>query len=183
MKIINLLPKSRQHELYFDRLFHRVVKVLWFSAASFFLVIGAQLLTKIYLQNQISSIVAESDLLRSQVNKSENEQIKKTIKVNNDFITDFKNLSTIPKWSKVVEAFAKLPPPEVGITSFIINFTNKAVTINGFAPTREDVIALYNNINADTKNFYGIDYPLENVAKPTNNNFHFMFFIKDELLQ
>jgi hypothetical protein len=92
-------------------------------------------------------------------------------------------LSANPKWSKVLESFAALPPEDVGITSMILDLKNKSVNISGFAPRREEVIEFYNNILADTENFYGVDYPLENVAKPTDNIFHFTFYIKDELLQ
>ena len=183
MKIINLLPKPRQEELYFEQMLSRLVMVLWLSLASFLLVFGVQLGTRIYLERELSKVSADSDALKSQVNKSGNEQLKKTIKGINDYITDFKKLSNTPKWSRVLEAFAALPPAEVGITSFNLDFKNKSVVIQGFAASREDVKQLYDNILADEKNFYGVDYYFENIARPKNNEFHFSFFIKDELLQ
>lgn len=183
MKLINLLPKSRQQELYFEQLFHKLTFVLWLTAFSFLLVLGAQLAVKIYLESQSRDIASQISLLKSQVNKSDNEQIKKSIKSINDYISDFKNLSVTPKWSKVLNAFAKLPPDSVGVTSFNVDLKTKSVNIQGFAPRREDVIQLYNNIASDNKEFYNIDYPLENVAKPLDNQFHFNFNIRDDLLK
>ena len=63
-----------------------------------------------------------------------------------------------------------------------IDPVKKSISINGFSPTRELVIELYNIIRNDTKDFKNINYPLENVALPKDNNFHFVFFIQDKLL-
>jgi translation elongation factor EF-4 len=71
----------------------------------------------------------------------------------------------------------------VGITSLAVDLKTKAVTITGFAPTREKVRDFYNNIYSDTKEFHGVDFPLENVAKPTDNLFHFTFYINDDLIK
>lgn len=182
MKIINLLPKIRQQELHYEALFGRLTVVLWLAFFSFLLVLGAQLAVRLFLQQQSASVAAEISSLKSQVSRGENDQLKKTIKQYNDYISDFKNLSSQPKWSKVLEAFAALPPQDVGITSMSIDLKNKAVTIQGFAPTREKVIEFYNNIKADSGEFFGVDYPLENVAKPTDNIFHFTFYVQDRLL-
>jgi Tfp pilus assembly protein PilN len=99
-------------------------------------------------------------------------------------MNDFKNLAeTTPAWSKVLLAFADQVPEGVQINSFSADLTTKKITISGFAPTREQVIQLYNNINDDKNRFKDINYPLENVSKPANINFHFTFYIKDELLK
>lgn len=183
MKLINLLPKTRQEELRYERVLQRFLKIFWFSLSSFIVVIGLQLGAKIYLQGQAVRVSAEIQNLKNQVSKSENEQIKKKITALNNYIADYKNLSTVPKWSKALLAFSALPPEEVAITSLNLDVKTKTVKILGFAPTREKVIEFYNSIKADEKEFTGVDYPLENVAKPTDNNFHFTFFIKDELIQ
>jgi cell division protein FtsL len=183
MKLINLLPKRRQQELRYERVFRGLLIVLWLSAASFILVIGVQLAAKIYLQAEVAKVAADIQNLKSQVSKSENEQLKKKITSINNYIADFKNLSTIPKWSKALIAFSALPPEEVGITAFNLDIKTKAVRIQGFAPTREVVDEFHDSILADTKEFTGVDYPLENVAKAKDNNLHFTFFVKDELVQ
>ena len=55
--------------------------------------------------------------------------------------------------------------------------------ISGYSPTRELVISLYNSILQDDQDFKNIDYPLENVAKAIDINFHFTFSIQDSLLK
>ncbi|MBL8030436.1 MAG: hypothetical protein JNN11_04280 [Candidatus Doudnabacteria bacterium] len=182
MRIINLLPKVRQEELGYERMFGGLVLVLWMTVASFVLVLGAQLAVKIYLEERATSIAAEIQNLKNQVSKGENEQVKKKISAINNYISDYKNLSYVPKWSRALESFAKLPPPEVGISSLNLDLKNKSVRIQGYAPRREDVIELYNNIK-NSKDFKDIDYPLENVAKPIENDFHFNFLISDELVK
>jgi hypothetical protein len=57
------------------------------------------------------------------------------------------------------------------------------VSITGFSPTRELVIQLYNNILQDNKDFYNVNYPFENLGKPTNVNFHFNFYLQSKLLK
>ncbi|MEK7161650.1 MAG: hypothetical protein AAB729_03085, partial [Patescibacteria group bacterium] len=105
------------------------------------------------------------------------------IKTVNDTVSDFNNLvNASPKWSRVMAAFSPLPPPGTRLNSMVIDSAKKTIVITGNAETREDVIQLYNNILADKDNFYNIDYPFENVAKPNKINFHFSFLIQDKLL-
>lgn len=182
MKIINLLPKIRQEELRYERMFESMLIVLWLTVASFVFVIGAQLVVKIYLERASSNVASDIQNLKNQVSKGENEQLKKRIAVINNYIADYKNLSYVPKWSKALESFAKLPPEEVGINTLNLDLKTKSVRIQGFAPKRENVIELYNNIK-NSKDFKDIDYPLQNVAKPVENDFHFNFYISDELIK
>lgn len=184
MRQINLLPKPRQHELRYDAMLHGLWFFISMSIFSFALVFLAQLGTKFYLQMEANVFSAEIAELKGQVNKQENADLKTQINAVNNVVSDFNNLaSASPRWSKVVSAFAPLPPAGVRINSMVIDSTKKAITITGNAETREDVIQLYNNILADSGNFYNIDYPLENVAKPTKIIFHFSFLIQDKLLQ
>ncbi len=183
MKIINLLPKSRQQELTYDAMLRSLVVFISMSMFSFALVFLAQLATKFYLQMQAGVFAAEIEELQGQVNKRENADLKSKIKAVNDIATDFNNLAAAsPKWSKVIAAFAPLPPAGTRISSMVIDSGRKSVSITGHAETREDVIALYNNILAAGEDFNGVDYPLENVAKPADINFHFTFSIQDKLL-
>jgi Tfp pilus assembly protein PilN len=184
MKLINLLPKPRQEELRYQKMLSALTAALWFSLASFIMVFLLQLGVKIYLQSRQKSIQAEIGQLKSQVDKQENAQIKQQIKDINSRITDFKNLSdSAPKWSKVLKAFAVLPPPGTKINGLTIDLAKKSINISGFGDTREAVIALYESVKQDSQQFFNIDYPLENVAKPTDVNFHFTFYIKDDLLK
>ena len=184
MRTINLLPKVRQQEVRYEAILRGLWVFLALSLLSFGLVFIVQLGTRIYLQAKQSSIKAEIVGLQKLVNKKENADLKKKIQDLNSIIADYNALgASSPKWSKVIKAFAVLPPQEIKINSFSVEASKKMVTITGYSSTREAVIQLYNNILQDEENFYNIDYPLENVAKPKNVVFHFSFFAQDKLLQ
>jgi len=183
MHIINLLPKSRQKELYYSAILRGVYTLIALSLCSFVLVILAQYGTSLYLKNSLREVQASIAQIQSQVNKNQNSELKKQITQINNTVTDYKNLAAAaPKWSKVLKAFAPLPPPGVQINSFSIS-GGKTISITGFSPTRELVIQLYNNILHDTKDFNGIDYPFENVVQAKDIGFHFTFFINEALLK
>ncbi len=183
MKTINLLPKARQQELRYDRIFHGSIKLLTLALLSFVLVFAVQAAARLYLQEEYRATQARIAALRQQVNKDENASLRNEVKSANDIVADYKNLSDqAPRWSKVLKAFSALPPQGIAITSFAADAKTKQVQISGRSPTRDLVIQLYNNILADSKEFKGIDYPLENVSKPANVNFHFTFTIQDSLL-
>ncbi len=184
MKTINLLPKTRQQELRYEIILHSLWVVVNLSLVSFILVFLAQFATKFYLQYEDNAIKQQVAQLQSQVNKQQNTEIKAKIAAVNNLVSDYLNLAnSSPHWSKVIKAFAPLPPPGVKISTFTINPIQKTINITGLSPTRDLVIALYNNILRDTDDFYGIDYPLENVVNPVNVNYHFTFKIQDKLLQ
>ena len=184
MKTINLLPKTKQQELRWEGVLHSLTVVIWISVASFAVVMLVQYATKLFLDYQTKSVQNQIAQLNQQVSKQDNATLKLKIKNINNVISDYLSLAAAaPKWSQVLKAFAKLPPQGIYINSFAVSVPTKAVLISGFAPTREKVIELYNNILQDSQDFYNIDYPLENVAQPTNITFHFTFYVRDNLLQ
>jgi Tfp pilus assembly protein PilN len=183
MKEINLLPKDRQQQLHAEILYRHWLSLIWVSVFSFVLVLLAQFGSKIYLQSRLSQINEEITVIKQQVNKNDNAELKKQIKVLNDWITDYNTLdSNSPKWSKLLKTFSAIPPEGVKITSFSVDLPSKKVTITGISPTRELVIQLYNNILADSEHFYNVDYSLENVVKAKNVSFHYSFNFKDQVI-
>lgn len=184
MKTINLLPKSRQQELRYESLLHSLWVVFSLSLASFGLVFLAQFATKFYLQAEAKSLSAQISQTKDLVSKNQSSTIKQQIQNENNVISDYKNLAdAAPKWSNALKAFASLPPAGVQINSLSMNSTDNSVNITGFSPTRDLVIQLYNNILQDNKDFYNIDYPLENLVNPVNVSFHFTFYMQPKLLQ
>ncbi len=184
MRIINLLPKKRQKEIRYVKFLNGLFLVMWISLASFAVVFILQFMAKAYLQGRLSSVEREIEQLKQQVNKQDNAQIKAEIVNINNKILDSKNLAeSSPKWSKVLKAFAVLPPDGVRINSFNVDPAEKVVTIRGFAPTRELAIELYDIIKADSENFYNVNYPLENLVKATDVSFYYKFYIRESLLK
>ena len=107
MRLINLLPKSRQHELRYDAMLRGLWVFITMSIFSFALVFLAQLGTKFYLQIEASVFVSEISELQGQVSKRENAELKTKIKTVNDTVSDFNNLvNASPKWSRVMAAFS-----------------------------------------------------------------------------
>jgi Tfp pilus assembly protein PilN len=183
MKSVNLLPKERQKELRDDQIFHILTVVIWISVFSFVLVFLAQLGARVYMQAQAVAIRADVERIKASVKKEENEKQKSQIIAINNRIADYKNLAgASPRWSRVLQAFSVLPPPGVYISSFAVDSNKKVITIYGTSESREAVIELYNRILKDDKEFYNIDYPLENVARPDKISFHFSFNVRDDLL-
>lgn len=183
MKIINLLPKNKQKELKFEKLYYSLQRFALVAVISVILVVTAQIGTKVYLKWQLSKLTAEIAIIKSNENKEENAKIKTKIKQINNQISDFATLTaTSPAWSEVLSALAPLVPSEVTIQTFSADEAKKQVLISGYSKTREGVVGLYNKIlNANGK-FKNIDYPLENVSKPEDVPFHFTFQIEDTLL-
>ncbi len=184
MRIINLLPKPKQQELRYEAIYHSLITVFWISVLSFAAVFALQYGAKLYLKYQAEQLAGNIIRLTQEVNKQDNAAVKQKITAINNVISDYKNISEQnPRWSNLLKAFVPVVPEGVHISSFIVDNKTKLVTINGYAPTRESVITLYNNILADPENFTNIDYPLENVAKPIDINFHFSFNVQPDVLK
>jgi hypothetical protein len=184
MRIINLLPKIRQRELRYEIVLHSLWVIASLSLVSFVLVFLIQFATKFYLEFEDNVIKKQVAELQVQVNKQQNTEIKAKIETVNNLVSDYLNLAGgSPHWSGVIKAFAPLPPQGLQISTFSINSEQKLVNIIGLSPTRDLVIELYNNILKDSDDFYGIDYPLENVVNSSNVSFHFTFKIQDKLLK
>lgn len=184
MKLINLLPKEKQQELRYRRVFQTMLSLIWISLASFLVALLSQLGVKVFLQGQQGRLNQSIENLKQQTGKEENAQIKNQVRQLNDLVADYKALSSgLPKFSKALRAFAPLVPENVKITSMRIDAVKMAIDINGFSPSRELVIKLYDNVVADARDFPDIDYPLENVAKPADISFHFSFNVNADLLK
>ncbi len=182
MKRINLLPKPKRTELMYERLYHNLIVAIVLAVCILLSGVVSQLLVWGYLENAQATLSSEIEILKSQINKTENAELKQQIRFVNNQMKDFENLSiSQPQWSKVLNAFAADIPDGVKISQFNADSKLK-VDITGFSPTREGVIELYNNIKNDTDHFKDIDYPLENISKPTDVRFHFSFTIQSGIL-
>jgi Tfp pilus assembly protein PilN len=183
MKRINLLPKQKQKELAQERRLYSVSRAIGLSAIILLLGVAVQFGVWAYLSRQIKSSQAEIEQLKGIANKSENAAVKGQIIKVNGILSDFNKLSAKnPQWSAVLSAFVKNVPNGVKISQFDASVEKKEVLISGFSPSRDLVIDLYNNINSDKEHFANINYPLENVTKPTNVLFNFTFTVNDNLL-
>lgn len=180
---MNLLPKPRQQELRYEKLFHNVSVAVIISTAVLLLGVVAQLGVWTYLERSQVTRARDIEELKQAINKPEQAQQKEEIKLANNQMTDFIALSgQTQQWSVVLEALANKVPINVKISRLTADAKTSRIDIAGYSPTRESVIELYNNINSDKDHFRDIDYPLENVSKPTDVRFKFTFYIKEGVL-
>ncbi|MDQ3018353.1 MAG: hypothetical protein M3Q64_00560 [bacterium] len=183
MKRMNLLPKAQQQELHFEQLFHSILIAVVLATAILLLGVVVQLGVWAYLERSQAIMIKQIDVLKQATDKTENAELKKEIKLINAYMKDFTDLSArTPQWSRVLTALATQIPRGVQISKLDADLKTSKIDIAGYSPTRELVIELYNNINADKAHFRDIDYPLENVARPAEVQFHFTFYIKDGVL-
>lgn len=183
MRRINLLPQSKQTELYYEDLYVGVTVAAILGVAALLLGVLAQVGVLVYLQRKEVSVIAQVADLQQQLDRSENAMLKQEIRQMNTVMADFESLATnSPRWSGVLKTFARLVPNGVLVSTLTADTATGEIVIAGYAPTREQVIELYNNINADKQNFKDINYPLENVARPTDVQFNFKFYIQDGVL-
>lgn len=184
MKTINLLPKNRQKELFYEKVLSKILLVIWMTVFSFLIVVGIQLYSKFYMQSKLGAVKQEIEQLKIQVSKKENSETKDKLKALNALTADYKNLiASSPKWSKVIEAFAKLPPAGIRVSTFVVNNSSKVVTVSGFSPSRDSVIEFYEAILGDSENFYNVDYPLQHIIRAKDVSFSFSFNVKEDLLK
>lgn len=183
MKRINLLPKLKQNELAHEKLFYSIAVAAVVGVAILLLVILVQIVVRVYLDQTLKSVNAQIEQMRRVADKSENAAIKQDIQSVNAQISDFASLTAqTPQWSSVMAALVKHVPDGVKITQFEARTAKGEISISGYSPSRDLVIDLYNNINADKDNFQNINYPLENVTQPTNVRFFFDFAVADGVL-
>lgn len=183
MKRINLLPKIKQRELAFEQTLYSVRVAVIFAVIILLFGVVVQFGVWVYLNRKIKFNEAQIEQYKLLANKSENASVKEQILKANSQITDFATLSAkTPKWSSVLAVFVHNVPIGVKIISFEANSAKQEINISGFSPSRDLVIDLYNNINADKEHFKNINYPLENVTRPNNVMFHFTFTIADGIL-
>jgi Tfp pilus assembly protein PilN len=137
-----------------------------------------------YLKADEASLAKEIEKIKAVSNKDENAALKAQIREINGQITDFRSLiDGAPTWSKAVRQIAAHVPPEVRISTIVSDTKTKKLEVRGFSPTRELVLEFYYNIKDDTDNFASINYPLENVSRPTDVSFLFTIELKESLLK
>ncbi len=183
MKLVNLLPKIKQKELIYEEAYHSMVVFIELGLVTLLLVLVAQFGGRFYISQIAHRYDQDIEDLKQVTDKQENAELKKQIQDINAIVGDYNQLATnTPGWSTVLKTFAAHVPDGVKLQTFIADREKLKIDISGISPTREQVIELHRNISGDTEHFEKIDYPLENISRPTNVPFHFTFFLKPHVL-
>ncbi len=184
MKLVNLLPKSKQKDFQYEIMYHSLVVFITVNAITLVMVFLAQFAAHMYIAQSIAQYDQKIFNLKLITDKQENAELKKQIQEVNAVIADYNKVATeIPLWSNVLHDFGSNVPEGVKLQTFNADTTLLKIDIAGIAETREQVIKLHENISNDDAHFTNIDYPLENISKPVDVPFHFTFFIKPEALK
>lgn len=183
-KQINLLPKSKLKQLELRSWFFGLVSLYVIAGISFGIVLAVQGGILWYLKVRAKGLEAETETLRQFASAKESTDVRNQVTFINNRVNDYNNLARgTVRWSKLLTLFSEVVPAGVQIQSFAVDSIKKQVAISGYAPTRELVILLHDNIAAKPRYFTKLDYPLENVTRPTNIAFHYTFTVQEEALK
>ncbi len=183
-KEVNLLPRPEQDQLYLRTWYTSLVRLFVLGGLSFAVVGLVYVGVWVYLVQAQKSLQTETEQLQVQSAKPENAVYKKQVRLVNNYIADYNTLAgAAPRWSNMYREIARLVPLGMQVQNISVDNTKRQVFLAGSSPTRELVIELHDKIAEDTGYFMNVDYPLENVAKPENINFHYSFTVNESVLK
>ena len=154
MLILNLLSNQQKQELYQEEA-HTFLKkmvliiVLTVITISVFFVASKSIVTS-QVQKYISETSSPDEILNKKI---------KSINSLSSFLTDIQ--AEHVNWSQLIIAVSKNIPADISLTSLKVDAKAKTFLVNGFSPTREDLLAFKDELSGMTQ--------LENVALPIQN--------------
>lgn len=184
MKQINLAPEDQKKEVRFLALRALSLKVIAYSGVVLFLAVFA-MVASIVFNIQVKQMALDaSRQLESQQSLSDYGAVRDEVKNVNNYLSDATALfAKMPRLSKVTEEVMAVLPSDVTLQSLVFDSSTKQATLTGQSPSREKVIELHQNILKNTVVFKNVDYPLENLAKPTNVQFHYTVEFQEAALK
>ncbi len=177
-KYINLLPPE---ELKFKAQ-REFARQLWLFGVVFLasLVALAAVLfgAEVYLQRQLR-MKSEAIAVRSaELTSLEESQLQDELGTINRNLENFQILQREQmKWSGAFEELAQLLPRGLTLDSLIFTREEKKIEIAGRAATREEVLALRENLLA-SQHFKGVNFPLQNLERARDVPWRYRFYLK-----
>ncbi len=182
MKVVNLLPPAEQQILNQEKILGNVRSFIYLSLLSYVLLFATMFGFRSYLLGSVSNLDSEIQKTKDIISKQNNNALKTEIEYNNNLVLDYNKLyQGNPKWSGVLVDFAKLVPAGVVVNSFTADTNTGRVDIAGKSALRDSVLLLRQNILASS-DFKNIDLPFDNIAKPVNVDFHYTFYLNENIL-
>lgn len=176
-RFINLLPTEQQRVITLERLTSRlvhffVVVIVSLAALSVIFFFG-----RLWLQSRLVSLRSEIANQQGLVSREENKKFKQQL---DELNTHVHNLTQLQQrhvlWSEVLVALARLVPKDLAIDRVSMARETGRVSISGFARSRESILALRTQL-LDSKVFTDVDFPLSNITKPKDADFHYSFSV------
>ncbi len=179
---LNLLPPGEKENLKMEKIQHG----LWFWTA---LIAGALIFFLVMLATVYFSIISLSKTVEEDYRLIQASTQGKNLKSQQDLIRDFNlklsQIETLQKkhkyYSTILIELTRLLPEGVRLENLTIDEKNQVILL-GFAPRREEIIALKDNLEK-SKKFANIENPLSNLIKQTDINFYLKFNLTEEALK
>ena len=177
--MINLLPPQYKQDLKKEEIFH-IVLILGTISLIFFVSLALILLIiEIYLKAEVKSL----NLLNN--TKSISPELTQADQFREKVTKNFQNISKLKSFYKdksdvteILGTIFRAIPNEISLTSLYWQKETGIVTISGFAPNREALFELRNNLQAE-KRFSDIKFPPQNFIKQTDIDFQSTFKINE----
>jgi Tfp pilus assembly protein PilN len=171
--MINLLPPEYKKELRGEERF-RFVLILGFLFTVFLLCLSLALLSiRVYVWGQIS---VQQILIESQMREGKEVHVPRIQELNRELqaVQHFYESRTV--FSDLIARIETALPPSVYLTSF--SYTpgspNAKITLRGFAPQTEDLLALREHLQTE-ESFVNFHFPATNWNRPVDIDFSFEF--------
>jgi len=172
----NLLPPQIKNELHQEKI-KKVIIIFGLLILVFFFSLSLVLFaTKVYISQKVE---AEKIFLDSEKRQSETSEFR-ALKEKVTFAN--KNLSQLESFYQekfsLLEVFEKIShtlPPQIYLTNFFYQESASQVSISGFAPQKEILVELKNNLEEE---FSDVNFPLQVWTKSTDIDFQVNFKIK-----
>ena len=181
-KLANLLPKEDQKEIKLVNITSRLINLFIWILISLSVLILLTVATKFYLSSESGRVNDRIVLQEQVVTKEENQELKQKLIEFNTHLDNLEKLSdSHAVWSEVVIELARLVPQDMVIDSFLANRETGQISVTGFAKLRDSILDFRKNL-LESEYFEDVNFPLANLVKPTDANFRYNFFVKEDIL-
>lgn len=176
--MINLLPPQQKKEIEKEEKF-KLVFILGLLILVFFLFVALILFSiQIYLSGRLLSqnIIFEAAQKRFEIPEIQDFQ-REIIALNQNIQELDSFYQNQIELTKILERISQIVPPGVYLTNFSWQKETSEIKILGFAPSREDLFKLKENLEG-TDYFFSINFPPANWLKPKDIDFQVIFKTK-----
>ncbi|MFA5029252.1 MAG: PilN domain-containing protein [Patescibacteria group bacterium] len=178
MITLNLLSPKQKKELKTKRIYLALKELLMLFLLFTALIAILLIVSRYFLEQQLASLITRN-INAIQISQKTNEEV---VLINKKINNVYKIQKNFQKWSDFLTNLSKLTPAGVSYNLVKIYQQNSQLEIQGIAKTRNDLLELKKNLEADER-FYDIDLPLNNLLVKENNSFTIGAKIKSAVSQ
>ena len=180
--MINLLPAQQKKELLEEENFRLILILGTVLFISLFCLILILFSIKIYLSGQVESQRVVLSQVEKEFAQSGLKNLQEKIKSTNLTFSQLHSFYQKKFYlTEILERISKTLPPGTYLTNFSFSPPREEfpaqISLSGFAQTREILIELKRNLEAE-EDFQEIYFPPENWVQPTDINFSLTFKLK-----